>query len=336
MNTEETPHEAPGDLPVSAAPERRPASADPRSPGSLRTAAAVKISFAIAVMAIIFGGALRNCQEDSSSSAGYSGNYSDRFAEQADDDELCWNITDCLKKARVYSRTGEAVLAEMAALKACDLGSGEGCYMLGQGIIKAAKAEYEEATGRKARSLRDQIWKGAGRVQESCIAGYPPACEAMARYTGGELPMMKNPARAGEYHTQACELEVWNSCIPAIVFQWQEKKDLKKAWELSRRHCKSGNREACVYYALLAEQTQNPEPPAGERLRWLRTGCDQLRIPGACYVFGLRSDREEAPEQRLRYLNEACALSKNKKQCAVAEQEKRIQDGRNSAAGIAP
>ena len=330
MNIKEPPHEAPGDLPVSVSPDPRPATEVPARSQSPVTLEAVKIGFAIAVMAIIFGGALRNCQEDSVAS--YSGNYGDRYSDSTADTELCWNAADCLKKARVYSRTGERVYAEIAIQKACDLGSNEGCFMLGEDIIKKALADDDEAQGNSAkRSVRDRLWKGAARVQESCIAGYPLACEAMARYTGGEISIMKNPARAGQYHTQACELEVLRSCIPAIIFQWQQKKDYKKAWELAKRHCASGNRESCVYYAILAESIQSPEPAAGERQRWLRTGCDQYRIPGACYVFGFRTDRDKAPEERLKYLNEACTLSKNDKYCAVAEKEKRIHDGRNEA-----
>ncbi len=259
MNRKEPPHEAPGDLPVTVSRDPRPAAKEPARSPSSRAPEAVKIGFAIAVLAIIFGGSLRNCEGDSVS---YSGSYGDRYSESAYDDEICWNAADCLKKARVYSRTGETAYAETAALKACDLGSSEGCFMLGQDIIKKALAENDEDQGKSARrSIRDRLWKGAAKVQESCIAGYPPACEAMARYTGGELSIMKNPARAG---------------------------------------------------------------------------CDQYRIPGACYLFGIRTDRDEAPEERLKYLNEACALSKNDKYCSLAEKEKRIQEGRNDARMIAP
>lgn len=334
MNRKEPPHEAPGDLPVTVSRDPRPAAKEPARSPSSRAPEAVKICFAIAVLAIIFGGSLRNCEGDSVS---YSGSYGDRYSESAYDDEICWKAADCLKKARIYSRTGETAYAETAALKACDLGSSEGCFMLGQDIIKKALAENDEDQSKSARrSIRDRLWKGAAKVQESCIAGYPPACEAMARYTGGELSIMKNPARAGQYHTQACELEVASSCLPAIEFQWEQKKDYKKAWELSKRHCGSGNREACVYYAILAENIQSQEPALNDRRRWLRAGCDQYRIPGACYLFGFRTDRDEAPEERLKYLNEACALSKNDKYCSLPEKEKRIREGRNDARMIAP
>lgn len=234
-----------------------------------------------------------------------------------DSEDICRNQHDCVKKARIYGRNGNTELARKTAVKACDLGSAEGCYL--QGIVMIREARQNQEAGNTGRSVKDTLRHGTDKVRNGCITGFPPACQMMAELTEKGTGTARDPRRAGEYHTRACEMDLTESCLKAAVFQWSSNNH-QKAWELSRKSCESGNEQGCAVYAIAAENTGNPDPPEKVRQSYFRQGCDKYDIPGSCFLYGLRSLNAVV---RLKYLEKACSTSSQKQFCDPFEKEKK-------------
>lgn len=240
-------------------------------------------------------------------------------AAEHDSEEICWNPHDCAKQSRIYGRNGDSELSWKTAVKACDLGSGEGCYLQGSIMIREAREVMN--SGNSKRSVRDRLRRGVEKVQEGCNTGFAPACQMMADLTEKGTGTAKNPGRAGDFRTRACNMGLVETCLQAALYQWG-RSDHKKTWELARKACESGNDEGCAVYAIAAENTNNPDPPRIQRETYHRRGCDSYKIPGSCYLFGFGSADDRV---RLEYFEKACSYAGKKQFCDTLEKEKKRQ-----------
>ena len=197
--------------------------------------------------------------------------------------------------------------------EACDMGHVRSCAELGDLYLNesAVPDSHEDALSILKRSC--DLNEGAG-------------CYLQAKYLAKFFPDAPNLSETTrELMQRGCDLETVAACSD-VSEKLMNAGEYDRGYRYASKGCSYGDTMSCIYRVILSIKRGSPIHPVEARLKYLKPGCEDLKIAEACYLYAMDLP-ESSPDDKQTWLDRACELEKNGRFCSVAATFRERQNG---------